>query len=73
MAAEIGTPCRSFTRGERAGLFEAGAVKRLFGWAAFSVEPRCHGRPRQSVSSSGGVLSFPSHQTSPSGVIATFV
>ena len=73
MIAEIGTPLRSLTRGESAGLFVAGAVKRLFGWAAFSVEPRFQGRPRQSISSSGATPSFPSHQTSPSGVIATFV
>ncbi len=63
----------SFARGDRSGLFVIGAVKRLFGWAAFSFEAGVHGRPRQSVRESGAGPSLPSHQTSPSAVRATFV
>src|SRR5213076_1980949 len=51
----------------------AGAVKREFGCAAFSLDPRCHGRPRQSVSRSGTGPSIPSHQGQPSSVTATLV
>ena len=54
-------------------MFFAGAVKRLLGWAAFSVEPFFQGLPFQSVSSSGVGPSLPSHHTSPSGVLATLV
>src|SRR5216683_1465237 len=71
--AEIGTPFGSSTKRDRAGLFFIGAVNRLFGCAAYSAEPFVHGRPRQSVSRSGTSPSMPSHQTSPSGVSATFV
>ena len=63
----MGTPFGSSTEEERAGLFVAGAVKRLLGWAAFSVEPFFQGWPFQSVSSAGASPSLPSHQTSPSG------
>src|SRR3954469_6446880 len=73
MIALIGTPRGSFTWLERIGLFEAGAVKRLFGCAAFSVLPFFQGCPFQSVSSSGTSPSRPSHQTSPSLVTATLV
>ena len=73
MIAEIGTPCGSFALGDSTGLLDIGAVKRLLGWAAFSLEPRCQGRPCQSVSSAGTSPSIPSHQTSPSGVRATLV
>src|ERR1700733_916032 len=37
MMALIGTPWGSSQNFERQGLFTAGAVKREFGWAAFSV------------------------------------
>src|SRR6185436_585995 len=73
MMALIGTPCGSFTCDDSIGLFDAGAVKREFGCAAFSVEPFFHGRPCQSVSSSGVSPSRPSHQTRMSFVTATFV
>src|SRR6185369_14935689 len=73
ITAEIGTPAGSSANFESAGLLTAGAVKREFGCAAFSVEPFFHGRPCQSVSSSGTSPSLPSHHTSPSFVIATFV
>ncbi len=71
--AEIGTPRGSFARGDRYGLFVMGAVNRAFGCAAFSLEAGVHGRPCQSTRDSGTGPSLPSHQTSPSGVSATFV
>src|SRR5512142_2466423 len=70
MSAEIGTPLGSWAKRDSAGLLAIGAVKRLFGWADFSLEPFFHGWPFQSIRSSGGSLSLPSHQTSPSGVRA---
>src|SRR5215510_11940196 len=73
MIAEMGTPFGSSQNFESAGLLIAGAVKREFGCAALSVEPFFHGRPCQSVSSSGTSPSLPSHHTSRSLVIATFV
>jgi hypothetical protein len=53
------------------GHWLAAAVNREFGWAALPV--RSQGRPCQSSRRAGGVLSFPSHQGTPSGVTATFV
>src|SRR3954471_17933718 len=74
MIAEMGTPCGSSANLLRQGLFFAGAVKREFGCAAFSVEPFFQGLPCQSMSSSGTGPSLPSHHTSLlSGVSATFV
>src|SRR5277367_2459253 len=73
MIAEIGTPCGSSALGERAGLFRIGAVNRLFGCAALSPDAFIQGRPCQSSIPSTGSRSMPSHQTSPSGVIATLV
>src|SRR5215468_8116020 len=43
--AEIGTPFGSSQWGEIEGHCEAGAVKREFGWAAFSLDPLRHSRP----------------------------
>src|SRR5512138_1066596 len=73
MSAEIGTPFGSWANRDSAGLFDIGAVKRLFGWAAFSFDPLVQGSPFQSIISAGGSVSFPSHHTSPSFVRATFV
>ncbi len=73
MIALMGTPSGSFTSGASAGLFVAGAVNRLLGWAAFSPLAGFQGLPRQSIRLTGGGLSLPSHQRSPSGVLATFV
>jgi hypothetical protein len=73
MKAEIGTPCGSSQCGEIDGHCRAGAVKREFGCAAFSVEPFCQGLPRQSVRCSGTGPSRPSHHGEPSSVTATFV
>ena len=69
----MGTPCGSSNRGEIDGHCAAGAVKREFGCAAFSLDPRCHGRPRQSVRRSSTGPSIPSHQGQPSSVTATLV
>src|SRR5579871_4866414 len=71
--AEIGTPSGSSACGESAGLLVIGVVKRLFGCAALAPEPAVHGLPRQSIRPAGGGASMPSHQISPSGVIATLV
>src|SRR5512138_1011467 len=49
MSAEIGTPFGSWAKRESTGLFDIGAVKRLFGCAAFSVEPLRQGWPFQSI------------------------
>ena len=69
--AEIGTPAGSSHSGAITGHWPAGAVKRALGWAAGSPMAGDHGRPRQSVSPSGGVSVRPSHQTSPSALSAT--
>ena len=45
MIALMGTPSGSSANLQSAGLFVAGAVKREFGCAAFSVEPFFHGLP----------------------------
>src|SRR5580704_10214693 len=68
--AEIGTPSGSLALGERTGLFAIGAVKRLLGCAALAPGLFSNGRPCQSMSPAGAGASIPSHQTSPSGVIA---
>src|SRR5512143_2153210 len=54
MMALMGTPRGSEANRESAGLLSIGAVKRLFGWAAFSVLPRFQGSPFQSMQVSGG-------------------
>jgi len=71
--ALIGTPWGSFASGASSGLLAIGAVKRLLGCAAFSRESGVHLFPFQSRHSRGGEPSLPSHQTSRSGVSATFV
>src|SRR5262245_43944816 len=71
--AEMGTPSGSFTDLESTGLLLIGAVKRELGCAAFSAEPRFHGRPCQSSASSGASPSIASHHTPPSLVSATLV
>jgi len=71
--AEIGTPLGSFHSGAMIGHWSAGAVKRALGWAAGSAEAGVQSRPRQSVRWSGISSVRPSHQTSPSSVMATLV
>src|SRR5271156_843229 len=73
MIALMGTPSGAFAIGSSDGLFVIGAAKREFGCAAFSFESGVHLLPRQSRHSRGTSPSLPSHQTSPSGVSATFV
>src|SRR3954470_19030769 len=71
MNAEMGTPSGASNFGETHGHWRAGAVKRLFGWAAGSL-PGVHGLPFQSMRPSGGALR-PSHHGVWSGARATFV
>src|SRR6266545_4604300 len=77
MIALMGTPFGFSQSGSIVGHWEAGAVKREFGCAAFA--PVCfaisgvHLFPCQSRHSTGGSSVMPSHQTPPSGVSATFV
>src|SRR5262249_19960839 len=71
--ASIGTPFGSSHSFAITGHCLAGVVKRAFGWAAGRPESGVHGRRSQSTSSAGLVSVIPSHQTSPSGVMAQFV
>src|SRR5260221_3903325 len=73
MIASIGTPCGNWASAAADGLLIIGAVKREFGCAAFSFDSGVHLLPRQSRHSAGGGSSWPSHQTVPSGLSATFV
>src|SRR5687767_707035 len=73
MMAEMGTPRGSSISGPTLGHCLAGTVKRLFGCAALSLEPRAQGLPCQSVARSGGSPSAPSHQGSPPSVSAVLV
>ncbi len=73
MMALISTPAGSSAAGSSTGLFVIGVVKREFGCAAGSSLLGVQRLPRQSMHSRGGSLVLPSHQTSPSGSIATFV
>src|SRR5579863_696618 len=73
MIAEIGTPFGPSAAGDHAGLLRIGVVNRLFGCAALFAEVLLQGRPCQSSIPSGAGTSIPSHQISPSGVIATLV
>src|SRR5580700_9344629 len=75
--ALMGTPFGSSQCGSMVGHCEAGAVKRAFGCAAFAPVSLAicgvHFLPCQSKHSAGGSSVMPSHQTPPSGVIATLV
>src|SRR5512133_4195908 len=73
MKAEIGTPFGLSYWGSIDGHCEIGAVKRAFGCAALRPQSGVHSLPVQSISFSGISSVIPSHQTSPSGVSATFV
>src|SRR5262252_8706013 len=77
MIALMGTPCGFSQSGSIVGHCAAGAVKRAFGWAAFTPDSLAisgvHLLPCQSVHSAGGWSVMPSHQTPPSGVSATLV
>src|SRR5580704_1004481 len=71
--ASIGTPFGSSHSGAIDGHCEAEAVKRAFGCAAFRPEAEVHGRRSQSTSSAGFSDVIPSHQMSPSRVMAQLV
>src|SRR5712664_2093345 len=74
--AEIGTPAGSSHFESIDGHCVAGTVKRALGCAASLpclLSAAVQGLPRQSMRRAGGSPVMPSHQTSPSGVIATFV
>src|SRR3954471_17826250 len=73
MIALMGTPSPFSTWESSTGLLRIGVANREFGCAAFSLDPGVHLFPRQSIACFGGGPSFPSHQTSPSSVSATFV
>src|SRR4029077_12270014 len=72
-----GTPLGSSHAGSIVGHWDAGAVKRALGCAAFAPVSLAicgvHFFPCQSRHSAGGSSVMPSHQTPPSGVSATFV
>src|SRR3954465_7800292 len=70
--AEIGTPAGSSHSGAIDGHCSAGAGKRAFGWARGTPELGVQSLPFQSTRCSGGA-DRPSHQTSPSSVLATLV
>ena len=71
--ASMGTPFGSSHSCAITGHCFAGVVKRAFGWAAGRPDCGFHGRLSQSINSAGLSSVMPSHQTSPSGVIAQFV
>src|SRR5260221_1849432 len=71
--ADIGTPWGFSQWKWMEGHCDAGTVNRALGCAAFLPQPGVHSLPCQSMSLAGGVSVIPSHHTSPSGVMATFV
>src|ERR1700679_3460421 len=77
MIALIGTPSGASQAGSMVGHWDAGAVKRAFGCAAFAPFSLAiwgvHFLPCQSMHSAGGSSVIPSHHTPPSGVSPTFV
>src|SRR3954449_5252315 len=71
--ASIGTPAGSSHSAAIEGICDAGEVKRAFGWAAGLSESGVHSLPCQSIAWSGGSPVIPSHQMSPSSVLAQLV
>src|SRR3954451_25150812 len=71
--ASTGTPLGSSQSGAIAGSCAAGVVKRALGWAAGSSDWGVQSLPFQSIAWAGGSLVIPSHQTSPSSVLAQLV
>src|SRR5262245_48160845 len=69
----IGTPSGFSQSLSADGIWLHAMVKRALGCAALRPQPGVQVFPCQSVSSCGGCLVRPSHQTSPSGVSATLV
>src|SRR4051794_31973609 len=71
--AEMGTPLGSSHSGAIDGHCAAGAVKRALGWAAGVPDWGVHSLPFQSTRCAGFSGVRPSHQMSPSSVLATLV
>src|SRR5580704_15029242 len=71
--ASIGTPFGSSHSGAITGHWDAGAVNRELGCAAGRGVAGVHRRRSQSTNLAGLSSVIPSHQTSPSSVIAQFV
>mmetsp|Transcript_43703 Transcript_43703/g.71030 ORF Transcript_43703/g.71030 Transcript_43703/m.71030 type:complete len:225 (+) Transcript_43703:1221-1895(+) len=72
--AERGTPLGLFHPSlSNTGHCAAGAVNLELGWAAFSPLEGSKSLPFQSIVPSGAGWPMPSHQTSPSGVMAVLV
>ena len=71
--AEIGTPAASSHSEAMAGSCEAGVVNRALGWAAGLPDAGSKALPCQSVVPAGASSLMPSHQTSPSAVMAVLV
>src|SRR5271170_3276951 len=71
--ASMGTPFGSSHSGAITGHWLAGEVNRAFGCAALREEAGVHGRRSQSINSAGFSTVIPSHQISPSGVMAQLV
>src|ERR1700761_2714457 len=71
--ASIGTPAGSSHSGAIDGHCAAGTVKREFGCAAAVSESGVQSLPCQSIACAGGSPVMPSHQMSPSSVLAVLV
>src|SRR5688572_28433495 len=71
--ASIGTPAGSSHSGAIDGHCAAGVVKRAFGCAAGPSDAGVQSLPCQSIRCAGGSSVIPSHQTSPSSVLAQLV
>src|SRR5947209_5164914 len=71
--ASIGTPAGSSHSGAADGHWAIATVKRAFGWAAGRSAWGVQSLPRQSVRCAGGSALIPSHQMSPSSVLAQLV
>src|SRR5919112_6834399 len=69
----IGTPSGSSHSGAIEGHCAAGVVKRAFGCAALTAESGVQSSPFQSSACAGGSGVPPSHQMSPSSVLAQLV
>src|SRR6267142_5904301 len=71
--ASMGTPLGSSHSGAITGHWLAGVVNREFGCAALRPDSGVQGRRSQSISCAGFSSVIPSHQISPSKVIAQLV
>src|ERR671918_3060505 len=71
--ASIGTPAGSSHSGAIEGHWAAGVVKRALGCAAGAADSGVPSLPCQSIACAGGSPVIPSHQMSPSSVLAQLV